>query len=717
MSETVLRERAREYPEIGGDPARIAQLFRDSRWHGLDDYWRPWHKLVEKSIRMVAGRHWDIYIDLLGRFVDITEFMTDEERAWRQRPVFNWIGYWYQITHAKLTENPPQVAFMPSSADRKDALMAETMDPIFKYLWDIVGMFDKHDLLTRWIVATGRGVTKSYWDATAGEAEPLVGPAQIVGPNGQPQYVEQAPYGRHPESGEIVPLVEAREDGALIQTGEPLILPKGELNVDILSPLEVRSSTEPVPQNEKRWWAQRGVMHVDEVAELFGLELEPDVHPSGTEDEIAQILFGLGSMGAAQASPRRPTSDEMSSATEGFVWTYECYERPRYDVPDMDNGRHTLVVGREGEHVVVDEPIQEGRDYRPYNVFDFIGLPGRPVGKTPVEDLTPIQQSYNRGWGQILEHRALMTNPIWIHIGPGELEISNQPGQVINVPFAGPGIKPLDAVSPPHLSSDVWETQALLLNTLQDLGSLREGSEGRAPGRDSSGQLIRELRFNDDRYVGPTAIRTASTYASMVQFGWIPLLQYGWDTERMITTSGENNRARFMLVEPEMFQGRVNTKPVPEALLPEGRDERQLRIERWYAEGLFGPPGDPGATATFFDLINYPHLNRAARPGGVDREMADWENAQMLKGVPVLPGETHDDALHLEAHREIEASPEWYRLPQEVRAIFEMHRKAHEIQLQNKALKMLVEAGAMQDAAGDIIPGQESPAQNAGDTE
>lgn len=697
MAETATRDQAVSYPIIGGSQAEVARLFRDVRWHRLDDYWRPWHRLVEECLRMVAGRHWEIWIDLLGQFVDIRELMTNDEREWRQTPVFNWIGYWYQITHAKLTENPPQVAFLPSSPDYRDSLMAELMDGIHKHLWDVTGMVDNHDILARWVCAAGRGWTYSYWDPDAGPSEPMVGEALMAQEDGSMRVVENAAY--EMRDNELVP----------VEGGRPYSMPRGEIAVEILSPLEVRSSPEPVPEWKKRWVTRRGVMHVDEIQEKYGITIAPDVE-SGMGDELAQLLFGLGNMGAVQQTRRRTYTEDLSERSEGFAWVYESWERPRYDVEGMENGRHVIVVGSQGDKVALDESIQEGPDYWPLHAFDFVGVPARPTGKTPVEDMTPIQRAYNRGWAQILEHRALMTNPIWVLIGgAGIEEIPNAPGSVLHVPYAGPGVQPLQAVTPPNLSSDVWRTQELLLEALQDIGSLRSGSEGRPPTRDASGELVKELRFNDDRFIGPTAIRIANMYAKMVSDAWIPLLQYGWDDERMIRVEGDEARARHMLIGPEMFEGKVNVKPIPEALIPEGREERQRRIERWYAEGLFGPPGTPEAAATFFQVINYPHLNRAARPGGVDREMAEWENAELLRGITHLPEEAHEDVIHIDVHRQVEASPDFKRLPEEVQALFQMHRKAHEMQMQNKALKELAKGAA----AADLIGGPEQESQPA----
>jgi hypothetical protein len=93
----------------------------------------------------------------LGRFIDITMLFSDEEKLWRQRPVVNYLAYWYLLTHARLTENPPIITFQPATSDRADAMLAQTLDTVYKTVWA-----DAHDggsdgPHAGWVVAAGTG--------------------------------------------------------------------------------------------------------------------------------------------------------------------------------------------------------------------------------------------------------------------------------------------------------------------------------------------------------------------------------------------------------------------------------------------------------------------------------------------------------------------------------------------------------------------------------
>jgi hypothetical protein len=121
------------------DSARAELVLQ--RWHGQDVAYLGFSKTVEENVRCLSGRQWDVYSDVLGRFIDVREYMSDDEKRWRQRPVMDFLGYWYQLTLSKATENPPSITFLPSTADRLDAMLAGVCDPVMKTVFD-AGEYD-----------------------------------------------------------------------------------------------------------------------------------------------------------------------------------------------------------------------------------------------------------------------------------------------------------------------------------------------------------------------------------------------------------------------------------------------------------------------------------------------------------------------------------------------------------------------------------------------
>ena len=123
-------------------------------WDSQDDSVRRRDRQIEENIRMLAGQQWSVFNQRLGRFVDVTSWMTNDEKKWRQRPVFNRLLPWFIITHARMTENPPIVTFQPGP-DRADSMLAETNDIIFKSKWRDVKMSEVWDRASAWLIPSG----------------------------------------------------------------------------------------------------------------------------------------------------------------------------------------------------------------------------------------------------------------------------------------------------------------------------------------------------------------------------------------------------------------------------------------------------------------------------------------------------------------------------------------------------------------------------------
>jgi hypothetical protein len=651
---------------------------------------------VEENIRMLAGQQWMIFSDLLQKWVDVARFLTQDERRWRQRPVINRLLYWYMLTHARMTENPPVVTFQPATGDRSDAQLAEVMDTVFKTLWNEIGMVENVDLLMSNLIPGGASYLRSTVDPDAGPLREYRGELEHEG-----QTYQDVPYN---DKGE--PQVEF--DGGMVKYGEPYRYNEGKILVSVHNPLEVRSEWNNKPHHQKRWHMLRTYLTVEQVLDRWGIEVEPDT--SGEEadgaGELQRIMFGAGYFGAAGNKPGVGGYDHGYSRE--LVRVDEFWHMPSRILPGMEEtpdspGGRLMVASK--EHILFDGPRPARfKGASPIHRFDFVNLPGRPHGTSPQEMLNPIQRTYNRGVAQILEHRNLVTNPAMVideQSGLEEEQITNKPGLILKV-NRRPGIPAIEYAEPPQLSTDVWHIQEMLQEEMDFLGNL-EGSEGTPPTRDASGELVKELRFNTDRFLGPTLRRAAITMGRVVE-DWMQLLPVIWDEEKVLQYAGEDSITRTVTVLPQMFQeGKVNVAVDVESMLPEGRGERQNRIYRMYADGLLGMPGTPEARKAYFDLSRFPHMARATRPGGVHRSTAEQENGKMVTGtpsdqIPIL--EWYDNMVHMWIHEEFMSSPEYLRLPPEVQTEFHRHWIKHKLVEQAEIQQQMMMAAAMNPEEG-----------------
>ena len=689
----------RETPEAKDELDGKRSSFVESLWNSQTWALQYRDRQVEENIRMLAGQQWMIFSDLLQKWIDVSKFLTQDERRWRQRPVINRLLYWYMLTHARMTENPPVVSFQPSTGDRQDALLAEVMDTVYKTLWIELDMIEVIDRLMSWLIPGGAAYLRTRINLNAGPMQQFTGPAQIDDPfAGGTMQIGAAPYDDRGNA-----LVQASGAGQYETTGDPHQMHEGELECTVHGPLEIRAEWNHLPFNKKRWSIFRQYLTPEAVYDTWGVELEPDTRgdEANSAGELQRILFGSGYFGAAGNKPGVGGFDH--GYNQGLIRVDEFWHVPSRVQKGMEQNGRLLISTR--HHVLSDGPRPaEFKGSSPIQRFDFTSLPGRPHGTTPQEMLNPIQRTYNRGIAQILEHRNLVTNPITVLdelSGLEEEQITNKPGLIVKV-NRRPGIPPIEYADPPQLSQDVYKIQDILREEMDYLGNL-EGAEGAPPTRDASGELVKELRFNTDRFLGPTMRRAAQTMGRVVE-DWMAYLPTIWDEEKIIAYAGEDSVTRTRAVLPEMFEdGAVNVRVDIESMLPEGRGERQTRIYRMYADGLLGMPGTPEARKAYFELARFPHMGRAMRPGGVHRTTAEQENGNLVQGTPaeqIATFEWYDNEIHVWIHEEFMAAPEYLELPPEVQAAFYQHWALHKtIQQMQMQAKMLAEIEMAQTQA------------------
>ena len=628
-------------------------------WHEQDDLLRRRDRQIEENVRMLLGQQWIVWDQLRGRYIDVSKYLDKTERRWRQFPVMNRLLMWYMTMHARMTENPARITFSPGP-DRIDAVLAEAMDAVFKHASERAQMIEVMDNLFRWLIPSGQAFLKSRIDFTRGD---FIGP-QLAGQGG-----EGMPSGV----------------GEMLHGGDPFLSTReGEIQVDVLTAYEARGEWGPMAWYKKNWHMHRTFLTPEQAFDTYGVEMEPDLHGSTEEDvnSVWRVLFGSGMYGIADDGPRH-AGVNLTPMTQTYVTIYELWQSPNRregqgEDPGNPGGRLITVSG-------AGEVLRDGPRYAPFaycspiRSVDYLGLPGRPSGTSPQEMLNGPVRTRNRLTAQALAHATLVSNPTqMIDTGTGlkKGDVKQMPGQQIYGNFSHTTGDPIRYAAPPPLGSDVYNTLDLMTREIDLLGSI-SGTEGEAPTSDASGELVKELRYNADRVVGPTMRGVVRTLARMAE-DWMVMIPLIWDQEKVLQVTGEDNIARTITVSPEMFEsGNVNIVPEIESMLPESRGERQKRVWAMYREGLFGDPMDPQAQHKFLELARFPDLGRAFRPGGVDRTTAEQNVGHLLQGAQALQipvYEWYDMGVHLFVLEQYMKSPEFKKADPMVQEQMVMYR-------------------------------------------
>ena len=660
---------------------------------------------------MVSGRQYDRFIENVGDFVDLSEYFVQSDDEWRQHPTFNWLAHYYKLTISKLTENLPAMGYIPAGADWTDAVLAELMEPVWRYEWRQMEMAENMFPMYGWVILAGRAITKLRWDPDRGPAEHFKGPAVLDFLEGNTltkRMMSDAPYIRNTE-GMFVPNVQM-DDGDPVfgegdgfpEMGQAYSDRQGDLAFDVLSPTSVISPHGPEPFHRKAWYTHEYLMPVEEVNRRFDIEVEPDELQI---DDISAMWMRLsyGNNYGADAA-----ENVESNVLKGYKRVREHWRREVPNHPTLSRGRTIVVPVNEGDEVYYDDinPFWVDGSHEvtvlPFDAWDATTVPFRNEGMSDFESMNHIQRALNRREASIEDAAQHSEQPVTFMnedtTTEEDEENMNKAGAIIRTSLVPGRGEPAWRFPAAKLPESSMLQAGRLREWLMLLGSQPLGAEGTPATPDASGELQREVRFDTDRVWGAT-IRLHSYGWARVANKMAAIIGSCMEDSRIVTLSGEDNAAQFLTIGGEIFRGNVHAYPNPESQVLESRQEKQNRITQLVTSGILPP--EVGVKA-----LNYPDLNRALRPGGAANSMARRENVELMLGnlSQVLP--EHDHAIHKLVHKEQMQTPAFRDADPQLQQVYRLHLLMHEQMEMAEAIRVGQQAMTVQTA---LMPPQVDP--------
>jgi hypothetical protein len=288
---------------------------------------------------------------------------------------------------------------------------------------------------------------------------------------------------------------------------------------------------------------------------MFGVDVRAEREGAATDiGEIERLLYGTGFFGAASNAGRARMT--QNGEHEGYVEVTQMWEAPcSYGGPGEGRrlGRRALARDDARSRAARWRAPAAFPHTSPLNTFEFVRIPGRNGGTTPVEALTPIQRAYNAAHGMVREHVNLNSNPkAVIDQGSGSRPASSPTSRARTTCCnAAPACRRSSTSARPRSRRTCTRCcRCSARSSTTSASRTREDTSN--PG--DSGEKVKEVRFNTDRFLGPTMRRSAGEYGRVFA-NWRVMLPLIWDMETTISLRGRRQHRAHDHRLPRDVQG------------------------------------------------------------------------------------------------------------------------------------------------------------------
>ena len=423
-----------------------------------------------------AGKQWVTYDNNTKRLYE------PSQEPYKVRLVANHIQPIIRTELSKITKNKPILECIPATNNDDDINSAEVTEKLIEFLQYDLNLEDKDKDVIMWALLTGNGFLKVFWNPSKGDKI------------------------QDPQTGEILKL--------------------GDVDIDIISPFEIRLDPTAQSFDEVQWIVHEKIRTVDYVKSIYGKDVKPEANliESNVYDSYLKNM-------------NNNFSNATSKPLKNSIIVKEYWEKPS---PSYKYGRRITIAGTEvlfySEDIRID-PKDNDEVALPFFMMQHISIPGRVYGMSVIENLIPIQREYNKTRSQLIEYKNLMGCPQWI-VPTGSLvdDITDEPGSIIEY---NNGMQPPRVVDIPPISADVYRNLDLCTSEFFFISGQNETSHGEAPAGVKSGVAIRFLQEQDDTKIGPT-ISNFINFKRKYMTYMLKLIQFKYDIPRTIKVVGED---------------------------------------------------------------------------------------------------------------------------------------------------------------------------------
>ena len=579
------------------------------------------------------------------------------ERADRERRCYNRIAPLMETRDAHLGSVGYDMVVTPRTGEAEDIQKAAVSTRLLQYIQSAVDFPHKIDQLRRWMEICGTAFSLSWWDTEAGE---------VIAREVREEVSENGVVGR----------IE-RE------------IHEGEIAMGLLTAYEVYPHSLVVESiNDQHDVILEQVLDVVEIYDRYGIEVEGGDVDAYTMTPLPNAVTGHG---------RTNTAFGMSKVSRsGCAKVITYLENPSKHHKD---GRLVIIVG--------DEIVHYGAlpgGVMPIQVFKAKVQAGLFFGKSVIQELIPLQRSYNAVKNKIVDHIATVANAPWL-FPSGSVDIDAialsgiESGSLIEYkPERG---KP-EIVQYPNPPTIITQEEQQIAQDMEYTAGVSQLMVYGATASSTSGKALDTRREIDQTRMSATADSIRDGVVGMAKI-WLKLNKAYSTGYRVMRIAGDGDAGAVYTWSAEDINS-YDVKFSAENELRNSREQQKQSFVEAYQLGLFTDENgrlSQTAKRRAWELYRLGNLDDVMDVDDLQRKNAERENTFLETGAIPERYRYDDDTIHLEAHIRYALSTDYWLLRRRVPEFaeyFDRHIEEHRAAIADRQQKMQMQAMALQTA-------------------
>ncbi len=570
------------------------------------------------------------------------------EKMDRERRVYNRIAPLMETRDANLGSVKYDMVVTPRTSEAEDVAKAAVSTKLLDYLQSSVEFDRKQAQIRRWAEICGTSFSLSWWDKDAGRAVGLE-----------------------------VSMSQGKDDA-----GNPVVIQnqrevhEGDLAMGILTAYEVFPHSLVVEDiRDQHDIIVEQVLDVGEIRDRYGIIIDGETVEAYTMSPFPDATTGHGRSNAAFGINK--TSREDCAR----VITY-------YENPSKSHPRGRLII------IVKDILVHYGE--LPGGVMPIVAHKSKQVsgmffGKSVIEDLIPLQRTYNNVMNKIVDNVAtIVNNPVLAPRGSVNIEIIEtngiESGSVIEYdPNRG---KP-EFMQYPNPPGVVFDMRTHLEQSMEYTAGVSQLMVYGAAASSSSGKALDTRREIDMTRMSMTADNLREGVIAMAKI-WLILNKEYSVGNRVINIVGKDEISSVYTWSSEDINS-YDVEFSAENELRHSKEQQKQNFIEAMQLGLF--TGEDGRISQdvkrrAWELFRIGSFDSIMDIDDIQRNNANRENAYLESGVIPKRYKYDDDEIHIREHLAFALSADFRELIKrapEYAGMFDAHIEEHKNVLRAKA--------------------------------